>query len=137
MSLPTKKIFSLIVWLLYLISPIDALPDIFGPTGFIDDLAALAVLIWYLSKKAKETTHKIPSQTSSTQNAEEHKEIKILSPYEVLGVSRNASKEEIDKAYRSKLKEYHPDKVHSLGGELQKLAKEKTREIVEAYEKLS
>lgn len=51
--------------------------------------------------------------------------------YEVLGVSKSSSKDEIKKAYRKLAKEYHPDKNKSQGAE------EKFREAQEAYETLS
>lgn len=52
--------------------------------------------------------------------------------YEVLGVSRNASKDEIKKAYRRLAREYHPD-VSKLD---RKVAEEKFKELSEAYEVL-
>jgi molecular chaperone DnaJ len=51
--------------------------------------------------------------------------------YEVLGVSRDASAEEIKRAYRRLAKKYHPD-VSKDGG-----SAEKFKEIAEAYEVLS
>ena len=49
--------------------------------------------------------------------------------YKTLGVSRNASKEEIKKAYRKLAHKYHPDKK---GGDEKKI-----REINEAYQVLT
>lgn len=51
--------------------------------------------------------------------------------YEVLGVSKNATDEEIKKAFRKLAKEYHPDINKSSGAE------EKFKEIGEAYAVLS
>lgn len=53
--------------------------------------------------------------------------------YKILGVSRNASPEEIKKAYRKLALEYHPDKHPP---ERRKWAEEKFKEISEAYEVL-
>ena len=54
--------------------------------------------------------------------------------YEILGVSRNASKNTIKKAYRRLAMQYHPDKVKSLGEEFRKIAEEKMKEINAAYQ---
>ena len=51
--------------------------------------------------------------------------------YEVLGISRQASADEIKRAYRKKAKQYHPDVNKEPGAE------EKFKEVQEAYEVLS
>lgn len=55
-------------------------------------------------------------------------------PYEVLGVSPNASKEDVEKAYRKLIREYHPDQYGD--NPLKKLAEEKLQEVNEAYDKI-
>lgn len=55
--------------------------------------------------------------------------------YEYLGVSKNATAEEIKKAYRSKAREHHPD-MHR-GEEEQKKHAEIFKVVVEAFEVLS
>lgn len=57
-------------------------------------------------------------------------------PYRILGVDRNATKQEIQAAYREKVKQYHPDRVSSLGEELQEMANKKFVEIKDAYDTL-
>jgi len=55
-------------------------------------------------------------------------------PYQVLRITRGASKEEIKAAYFNLIKQYHPDKVSHLGQEFQKLADEKAQLINWAYQ---
>ncbi len=56
--------------------------------------------------------------------------------YVVLGVTQDASESEVKKAYREKVKEFHPDKIVSKGlpEEFLDFAEEKFKEVNEAYE---
>ena len=56
-------------------------------------------------------------------------------PYQTLGVSENASDEEIKKAYRDLARKYHPDNYHD--NPLADLAQEKMKEINAAYEEIN
>ncbi|CAM5461524.1 J domain-containing protein [Eoetvoesiella caeni] len=54
--------------------------------------------------------------------------------WEVLKIDRNAPIEQIQTAYKRQIRQYHPDKVNSLGEELRKLAEEKSKAINMAYQ---
>lgn len=56
-------------------------------------------------------------------------------PYAVLGVSQNATDDEIKKAYRELARKYHPDNYHN--NPLADLAQEKMKEINEAYDAIN
>ena len=58
----------------------------------------------------------------------------VNNPYEVLGVPRNASNDEIKKAYRQLCKKYHPDSY--VDNPLADLAEEKFKEVQAAYEQI-
>jgi len=58
-------------------------------------------------------------------------------PYEILGVPRKASLDEIKNAYRKLANKYHPDKVDHLGKGFKELAEKKFKNIQEAYQKLT
>ena len=56
------------------------------------------------------------------------------SAYAVLGISPSATDDEVKSAYRRMAMKNHPDKVATLGPDVQKAAEEKFRQIQQAYE---
>lgn len=59
----------------------------------------------------------------------------MTDPYKVLGISPDASDEEVKRAYREMAKKYHPDNY--VDNPLADLAQEKMKEVNEAYDTIT
>ena len=151
------KIILIIFGLAYLISPLDIIPDLLLPFfGWIDDGVVLATIYYlirygrlpyFLFKKKgpfkQSFNQKTANFTSNTKNKantgqtnQEEKSSRHVpkTPHEILGIGPNASKKEIQAAYKEAIKKYHPDKLSHLGEEFSDLANEKFLEIQKAYD---
>lgn len=73
------------------------------------------------------------SNNANSSNSQPNSKVDAAFAYATLGISSQATNEEIKAAYLKNIKEYHPDKVASLGVELKKLAEKKTQDINSAY----
>lgn len=150
------KLLIYLIPILYALFPYDLLPDFLVGLGWIDDLILLGGLYWYhfiyRPAKAREKYQREQYERTSYQEREGgHKKADQESqgsagrnnafsshdPYQILGVSKNASADEIKSAYRKLAGKYHPDKVNHLGDEFRELAEERFKKIQEAYQKLS
>jgi len=153
------KIILILFGLAYLISPVDIIPDLLLPfVGWIDDSIIIGTIIYLIrygklpdfffkkqsffkkgpeqpaagftsSQKTHHTKGSTPGENNGSQNTPQ-------TPYEILGIDPNASKNEIKTAYKEAIKKYHPDKVSHLGQEFSNLANKKFLEIQEAYANL-
>ena len=75
-------------------------------------------------------------ETGEFSDRSTRSEGRVKDAYGVLGLPEGARDEEIKKAYRNLLNQYHPDKLVSKGlpEEMMKFATEKTRQIKAAYD---
>ena len=53
--------------------------------------------------------------------------------YKILEISKDVENNDVKKAYRKMATKFHPDKVHHLGEEFQKMAEEKFKTLNDAY----
>jgi hypothetical protein len=137
------KLLIILAAVVYSLSPVDFLPDYIFGWGWIDD-ALVLVILWQIFIRLKQRFGTVQGQRDSDKEgrrrAESHNGEHASapqSPHDVLGVSPNATPEEIKQAYRQLAGQYHPDKVAHLGEEFRQLAEKRFKEIQEAYQKLS
>ncbi len=131
--------------ILYIISSIDFIPDVFPIFGRLDDLVVAIGLVWFFTSWLPKNRHRIywfKSQSQGERRAgggerteqSKLKSASVFDPFQILNISRGASPDEIKHAYREMLSKYHPDKVAHLGQEFQQMAHNKVIEITKAYE---
>ena len=95
-------------------------------------------------QQARQTAEAEGTREQANREQERHEQTGDEPPYaaedaplpwhKVLQVSQAASREEIRKAYQSLIRQYHPDKVASLGPELRELCEQKTKTVNVAYD---
>ena len=131
-----KKYLPWIIGFLYIINPYDLLPDFVLGLGWLDDLAAVGLVLWWVSrlKRAYQTSSASSTYSGKGREAHGRQETSEEDPYKILGLQRGASKQEIRTAYRKLAAQYHPDKVQHLGAEFQELAHKKFVAIQKAYD---
>jgi DnaJ-class molecular chaperone len=80
--------------------------------------------------------HERPVEMADDVPPEPMKEPEQLTPFEILGISSSASLREIKTAYRTRVKECHPDRFATMDENSRQLAEEWTKGLNAAYESL-
>ena len=117
---------------------VDFLFGLGGADGTFDpsELNILRLIAQYLGISRSDYTsiyeRHVGGRYSSNQTfsqSSNHKD-----PYKVLGITSEASDDEVRKAYRKMALKYHPDRVAGMGEEMQRNAAEQMKEINAAYD---
>ena len=148
------KVIFLILAELYTLNPYDLLPDFMIGWGWIDDLIIWRLVWRYLASQKKKYAnynrffHQTDKGFENNSRANYSGQQRSRSyeqnfagttpwdPYQILGIERGASQENIKQAFRQLAGKYHPDKVEYLGDEFKALAEKRFKEIQRAYEEL-
>ncbi len=89
-------------------------------------------------KEDKEKEKRTKSEQTKSESSGPNRKQKKPDYHEILGVPKNAPLEEIKRAYRNKMKEYHPDRHNSSDFKwVKEEADRRTKIVQEAYVKLT
>jgi len=148
------KIIFIVLAILYALNPYDIVPDLLIGWGWLDDILILGLLWRYLyAIKRRQSSFRTYFQQNRrfsenragdgySQKNEFGQHDPFMNdsaqwdPYEILGIERSATPEEVKKAYRQLANKYHPDKVAHLGDEFKNLAERRFKDIQNAYQEL-
>jgi hypothetical protein len=141
--LTLPRVLAILAALLYVVSPVDVIPDFIPGLGWLDDLLVLGLLAWYLTRGRGQFPWEVfrrrpggpwARRGGSPPPDDLSADFSQMDPYSLLEVSPHAPAHEVKAAYRRAVARYHPDKVAHLGKEFQELAHKKLLAIQQAYE---
>ncbi|MBF1469240.1 DnaJ domain-containing protein [Prevotella pallens] len=95
-----------------------------------EEVYALKEVATYLGLSAQDVDSMLNMEASSNQ------QIGLDEAYKILGISPNATNDEVKAAYRKMALKHHPDRVSSLGDDIREAAEKKFQEINNAKERI-
>ena len=95
-----------------------------------EEVDALKEVATYLGLSAQDVDSMLNMEASSNQ------QIGLDEAYKILGISPNATNDEVKAAYRKMALKHHPDRVSTLGDDVREAAEKKFQEINNAKERI-
>ena len=95
-----------------------------------EEVYALKEVATYLGLSAQDVDSMLNMEASSNQ------QIGLDEAYKILGISPNATNDEVKAAYRKMALKHHPDRVSTLGDDVREAAEKKFQEINNAKERI-
>ena len=99
-------------------------------TVSLEEVYALKEVATYLGLSAQDVDSMLNMEASSNQ------QIGLDEAYKILGISPNATNDEVKAAYRKMALKHHPDRVSTLGDDIREAAEKKFQEINNAKERI-